>query len=277
MSQLIIFTDLDGTLLDYSTYSFEKAAPALNLLKQKGIPLVICSSKTRKEVEYYRKILGNNHPFVTENGGGIFIPKGYFRFPVSDYKFHIMHNLEYDVISLGAPYKDLREALTDIRRKGFTVKGFGDMTVQEIAGITNLRPEEAAMAKERDFDEPFILQEDEKDTEKLMEAIRSKGFHCTRGRFFHILGNSDKGKAVSILTDFYKKNAGEILSVAVGDSPNDIPMLEKADIPVIVQKSDGNYDSAINLPKIVKARGIGPAGWNEAILKVLSAYRLSAQ
>jgi len=74
----IIFTDLDGILLDYSTYSFEQAKPALQLVAQSDIPLVICSSKTRKEIEYYRKKLDNNHPFISENGGGIFIPKGYF-------------------------------------------------------------------------------------------------------------------------------------------------------------------------------------------------------
>jgi mannosyl-3-phosphoglycerate phosphatase len=85
MKKPIIFTDLDGTLLDYSTYSFEKALPALQLLKEKDIPLIICSSKTKKEIEYYRKKLDNHHSFISENGGGIFIPKGYFGFTPSPY------------------------------------------------------------------------------------------------------------------------------------------------------------------------------------------------
>ncbi len=87
MKKLIIFTDLDGTLLDYSTYSFEAAIPALQLLKEKNIPLIICSSKTGKEIEHYRKKLGNTHPFISENGGGIFIPKGYFDFRVESSEF----------------------------------------------------------------------------------------------------------------------------------------------------------------------------------------------
>ena len=65
---LIIFTDLDGTLLD-SGYSFRKAMPALRLIKEKDIPLVLCSSKTKTEIDYYRKKLENDHPFVSENGG----------------------------------------------------------------------------------------------------------------------------------------------------------------------------------------------------------------
>jgi len=80
MKKIIIFTDLDGTLLDNSSYSFEAALPALQLIKEKNIPLIICSSKTRKEIEHYRKKLYNLHPFISENGGGIFIPKGYFNF-----------------------------------------------------------------------------------------------------------------------------------------------------------------------------------------------------
>ncbi len=47
MKKLIIFTDLDGTLLDLHTYSFEKSLPGLGLLRQKNVPLVFCSSKTR--------------------------------------------------------------------------------------------------------------------------------------------------------------------------------------------------------------------------------------
>ncbi len=277
MSGLIVFTDLDGTLLDASTYSFEQALPALELLKQRDIPLIICSSKTRKEIEYYREKLHNLHPFVSENGGGIFIPRGYFGFQISDFEFQILQTREYDLIPLGSPYKDLRAALAGLRRKGFAVKGFGDMTVREVAGVSNMSCEEASMAQERDFDEPFIFKGSEQETEHLLKAIRAEGFHYTQGRFYHILGDSDKGKAVSVLIELYKKHAGEILSVAVGDSPNDIPMLEKADIPVIVQKSDGNYDSRINVPKLVKAHGIGPAGWNEAISRLLSANRLSAQ
>lgn len=79
MARIIIITDLDGTLLHPKTYSFEKAMPALRLIKEMGIPLVFCSSKTRTEVEVWRQRLENSHPFISENGGGIFIPDGYFK------------------------------------------------------------------------------------------------------------------------------------------------------------------------------------------------------
>jgi mannosyl-3-phosphoglycerate phosphatase len=275
MRKIIIFTDLDGTLLDSHTYSFRDALPSIQLLREKDIPLVICSSKTRAEIEYYRRNLKNQHPFISENGGGIFIPKGYFKSNSSDLKFRIVRGRKYDTVILGSPYKDLSTMIQELRKQGYPVKGFGDMTAEEVAALTNLSIHEAMMAKERDFDEPFLFEGDDAEIQRLSKVIRSKGFTITRGRFFHILGNSDKGMTVSILSELYKKQFGEILTVAVGDSPNDLPMLKKVDKPVIVQKPDGSYDPQLNLPGIIKADDIGPRGWDKAIVKLLSAFRPS--
>jgi mannosyl-3-phosphoglycerate phosphatase len=266
MKNLIIFTDLDGTLLDYSTYLFDAALPALTLLKEKDIPLIICSSKTRKEIEHYRERLDNHHPFISENGGGVFIPTEYFKFQISNFKSE--ENGKYRIIRLGAKYSDLREAIKELQNEGFNVKGFGDITAEELADIANMNIDEARMAKERDFDEPFIFEGCEADKQRLLKAIGVKGFNYTQGRFFHILGNSDKGRAVSVLIKLYKEKLGDIVTAAVGDSPNDIPMLENVDLPIIVQKPDRNYDPQINISNLIKASGVGPEGWNKAIIAV---------
>jgi mannosyl-3-phosphoglycerate phosphatase len=266
---MIVFTDLDGTLLDYSSYSFEKSLPALAVLRQKNIPLIISSSKTRREIEYYRARLDNRHPFISENGGGIFIPNNYFGFGAKDYGFPVVQDNNYDVIHLGARYADLRNAMAELRKEGFPVKGFGDMNNEEVAAVTGLTLKESEMSKKRDFDEPFIFDGNETEVQRLVAAIQSRGFHITQGHFFHILGGSDKGRAVSILIALYKKQLGEILTIALGDSPNDISMLEKVDCPIIVQQPDGTYDPRISLPNVLNAEGIGPDGWNEAVLKII--------
>jgi len=269
MKKPVIFSDLDGTLLDYSNYSFEAALPALQLVKEKDIPLIICSSKTRREIEHYRKKLENSHPFISGNGGGIFIPEGYFKFNIADLGFKTEILQEYSVIRLGAQYRDLRKAIKTLQSEGFKVKGFGDMTKEEIAEITGLSIDEAIMAKERDFDEPFLFEGDEEETQKLFDAIKGKGFNYTQGKFFHIMGNSDKGRAVSILIELYKEQFGEIVTIAVGDNPNDIPMLERVDYPIIVKQPDGNYDQQIAIPNLIKADGVGPEGWNKAVLSFM--------
>jgi mannosyl-3-phosphoglycerate phosphatase len=270
MTKIVVFTDLDGTLLDHSTYSFEPALPAIQILRNQNIPLIICSSKTRKEIEYYRAKFGNDHPFVSENGGGIFIPKNYFSFEIRFDNLAVREEQDYHVITLGARYSDLRRAIESLRREGFQVKGFGDMSIRELAETANISIDEAVMAKERDFDEPFVLEGNSLQTQRLFKAIESRGFHVTRGRFYHILGNSDKGKAVSILIDLFKQQFDEIVTVAIGDSQNDIPMLREVDIPIIVQQPDGNYAIEIESPKLVRAEGIGPMGWNKAVIALVS-------
>ena len=90
--QQIIFTDLDGTLLD-KKYSYSPANQALKLVKKQKIPIIICTSKTRAEIEYYRKKLRNKDPFISENGGAVFVPKKYF-----DFKFKSKSKGKYDVI-----------------------------------------------------------------------------------------------------------------------------------------------------------------------------------
>jgi mannosyl-3-phosphoglycerate phosphatase family protein len=270
MKQFVFFTDLDGTLLDYYTYSFDDARPALALLAGRRIPLVICSSKTRTEIEYYRERMDNHHPFISENGGGIFIPKGYFHFAIHAGECSVHEEGDYIVMRLGAHYAQLTQAIDSLRKEGFHVKGFGDMPPEEIAEVTGLGMAEAKMSKMRDFDEPFLFAGNREEQRKLLDAIRGKGLSCTRGRFFHLLGNSDKGKAVSILTALYKKASGNITTIALGDNPNDLPMLERVDMPVIVQKHDGSYDADINLPRFLKAEGIGPRGWNSVVEKILS-------
>jgi mannosyl-3-phosphoglycerate phosphatase family protein len=272
MEKYVYFTDLDGTLLDYSTYSFEKALPALKLLKSDGLPIVVCSSKTKAEIEYYRKKLANRHPFISENGGGIFIPKGYFDFDIRDAKPEVTEEEGYTVVRLGARYSDLRKAVESLMAEGFDIWGFGDMSAGEVAELSGLTVFEAELSKKRDFDEPFLFQGNEEEEKKLIEAIVRKGFTCTKGRFFHILGDSNKGTAVSYLTTLYRRQMGEnIVTVGLGDRPNDFPMLKAVDIPVLVQQPDGRYAHVPHIPSLIKAEGIGPEGWNKTVLKILSA------
>ncbi|MGB9606864.1 MAG: hypothetical protein ACPL88_13400, partial [Bryobacteraceae bacterium] len=54
---LAVFSDLDGTLLDTARYDFTPALPALAALRRHGFPLVLVSSKTRAEMEYWRRRL----------------------------------------------------------------------------------------------------------------------------------------------------------------------------------------------------------------------------
>lgn len=271
MEGIIVFTDLDGTLIDHH-YRFDGAEQALGRMEALGIPLVICSSKTRAEIERYRQRLSNHHPFISENGGGIYLPRTYFGPEAFEGLGALEAGGDYDLIRLGAPYGALRKALKELQSEGFAVKGFGDMPVEEVASLTGLSLREAELSKRREFDEPFVYHGEKGATSDLVRAIRAKGYSHTEGKLHHILGPSDKGKAVSILINLYARARGCVVTCALGDSPNDIPMLRRVDIPVVVQGPDGTYDSRIDVPGLVHARGIGPEGWNEAMMAILERF-----
>lgn len=265
MPKYLIFSDLDGTLLDHNTYSFNAADQALKTLRSKNIPLVLCTSKTRKEIEFYRAKLNNKCPFISENGGGIFIPSSYF-----SKEFEYDRELgDYKVIDLGTSREVLSATLKSISEEtGIEIRGFSDMDVSEIANLTGLDEDTAKLAMERDHSEPFIIPEDNKYSATIEDKINLKGYRHTRGgRFHHILGDNDKGKAVMILTNIYRLEFGEIKTVALGDSLNDLPMLEAVNIPILVQKPGGSYDPSIKLSNLTFSDGIGPSGWNASILK----------
>ncbi|WP_406656826.1 mannosyl-3-phosphoglycerate phosphatase [Methanolobus sp. ZRKC2] len=265
----IVFTDLDGTLIDHDTYSYEAAKPAIEELKEKGIPLIFCTSKTRAEIEVYVRELGSTHPFISENGGAIFIPEGYFSvdYPVSKTEDG------YDVIELGTAYSKLRDILVEIRTKEkMDIIGFGDMDDEGVSEDTGLDIESARLAKMREYDEAFRLNGDENTANRLKEKIQEKGLNYTRGgRYWHILGDNDKGKAVNILTGLYRKKYGDIKTIGLGDSLNDLPMLRSVDISVLVQKQNGEHDPNIKDQNIMRISGIGPVGWNMAVKQIVSS------
>jgi mannosyl-3-phosphoglycerate phosphatase len=270
MPHPVIFTDLDGTLLDPENYGFTAALPALDFVKAAGIPLVFCSSKTRAEIEYWRERLENSHPFISENGGAIFLPLSYFSTDEIGAEWEGAETIDgYVVLVLGIPYRLLRDRLQELQRNGFEVRGFGDMSAEEVAEVTGLNLEQVKLAKKREFDEPFVFFGEQTKVNKLLASIEEKGLRHSEGRFYHLMGDNDKGRAVDKLKELYQRRFGDIVSIAIGDSPVDFPMLERVDYPVLVRNYKGEHDPRISLPNLIRSRGVGPEGWNETVLHLL--------
>ena len=272
MPQIIVLTDLDGTLLDAATYSFEGASEALKALKERKIPLILVSSKTRAEIEPIRFSLGNHDPFIVENGGGVHIPKGLFPFPLEG----AVLRGPYQVMESGTSYVALRAALKEIEQTiGCPLRGFGDMSAQEIAERTGLDQQDALLAKQREYDEPFVVEGRSEVVDEIRRQSEARGLRFTSGgRFFHLTGNTDKGRACQQLIGCYVRQQGEtpeaLVTIGIGDSLNDLPMLAAVDYPVAVQKPDGSYESGFELPDLIRAAGVGPSGWNRSLLDLLA-------
>jgi len=271
---LLIVTDLDGTLLDHRTYEVGPARPALLRVVRAGIPLVLCSSKTRAEIEALQQRLGIHHPFIAENGGAIVAPVGYFD--------HVPHRAVVDggrfVLALGQPYPEVVRALREVAaQERVPVVGFSDMTVGDVAEECGLPVLDAQLAKLREFDEPFrLLDPDPATKSRFLKALHRRGLKAVSGgRFDHVTGDTDKGRAVAELRSLIPDRLGAVVMAGLGDGLNDVSMLREVDIPVIV-RSDLNGATGRMLRKVPTARvtsACGPAGWAEAVTSLLDGWR----
>ncbi len=265
---LVVFSDLDGSLLDHHTYSYAPARPALEALKERGVPLVLCSSKTRAEMEGLWQDLGLDAPFIAENGAALYAPPG-CRLPQDEGWQRAGPG--WRVMPLGRPVTEVRRAFASFKDR-FLARGFGDMDDLEVAVLTGLSPEEASRARRREFNEPVLLPEPETREEEFCRAAREAGLEVTRGgRFFHLLCGGDKGRAVRRLSAMYRRRHPGLVTMALGDAPNDRSMLAQVDHPVLLAKSDGSH-AELDLPGLQRQGQPGPEGWKEAVLAFLHRY-----
>jgi mannosyl-3-phosphoglycerate phosphatase len=262
---LLIFTDLDGSLLDHHGYSAAGARPALDRIKRLLIPLIFTTSKTRAEVEGLQGELGLECPFIVENGGGLFFPPAFADLPLPEADMCG----RYRVLRFGVDYAMLRRFLEE-HAKRFRIRGFGDMSTAEVAERTGLPQKQAAWAKKREFTEPFVC---EGDLEGFREVAAGQGLALTRGgRFFHLMGaRQDKGRAVRAAIRAWRSAGRPVMAIGVGDSENDGPLLANVEIPVQIPGPDG-YFARLTVEPLVRARFPGSRGWGEAVSGLLDDW-----
>lgn len=236
---LAVFTDLDNCLLDHDTYDYSPALPALSRLKLLGAPIVCTTSKTRAEVEHWLHAIGLSHPSIVENGGGIVLEDG-------------------RVEALGRPRAAITPALREAASEALArIRCFADMPAEEIAARCNMGTDRARLAAAREFSEPFVLETPERE-DALRASLEQRGLRLTRGgRFHHALAHEGKHGAVRRLVEHWRRAPGALVTIGIGDAPNDEGFLALVDHPIRLAHGDS-----------------GPAAWNRRVQAVLDALNL---
>jgi len=268
---LVVFTEpLD--LFPPQARSPERGAEeALQELERRQVPLVFASRGTRMEVEFVRRKLDNRHPFITENGGGLFVPEGYFRQRIPESET-IRH---YHRISLARPYAKTCAALDEVAEEaGVEVVGFHNMSAREVAENYGLPPRMAELARLREYDEPFFFAgEEAAASRRLAEAARASGWQITRSeRFWLFSSGADVKAAVDRLMELFRTaRHARVRSVAIGWNRHQLALLSAAGRAILLPAPDGAYDEELaeRLPAARRAGAPGPAGWNAAVMELL--------
>lgn len=258
-----IFTGMDGALLHPLTQSYAPALDSIRLLQRSRIPIIFCSHRTREEQTLLQEELAIGDPFIVEDGGAIFIPKEYFRFPFAYDK--LVSN--FFVIELGQPYSTVRQKLKPLQDE-FDVVAFGDLATEEIARETGFTLKMAAAAQKREYSEIVMIGGDRRKMATIIGRLTREGFDVKAlGKYFLISLGNDSSKGVRILTELLKLNIGKLTTIGIGSEKNDETMLSSVDRPFLVQNRDSKW-CKMKIRGLQKVRGIGPDGWASVIKEI---------
>jgi len=261
----LVFTDLDGSLLDHYNYDWSPAADWLRRLREAGTPVIPVSSKTRAELLPLRRELAlEATPFIAENGAVIGLP--------SNWQHARLDRDPRDIGGLciktpGVDSAFLRRRLTVLReRLDLRFRILSELSVAAVVEATGLSEAGAERARLREGSEPLLWDDDEAALERLRHSLANDGLMLTRGgRFWHVMGDVDKGRSLRWLVARYQALRGVTPeTLGLGDGPNDVSLLEAVEAPVLIR---GEHRQPVEVRHVAlyRTRETGPRGWAEGL------------
>lgn len=274
-TQTIIFTDMDGSLLDHDTYSHADADALLAELEKLSIPVIPCTSKTCAEMEVLRKALSNHHPFVVENGAAVYIPASYFdvmpentvvrgNYVVKEF----VQERQYWQSILENSGLHLDNAFLTFHQAG----------ASKIAEMTGLNIDQAEKANDRQYGEPLKWLGGETEYALFSQYIDQQGGKLLKGgRFIHLSGECDKGIALQWLKDIFDQQPAnqKTISIALGDSQNDIAMIDCADYGILIRSPVHEFPESSK--PAYRTQYTGSKGWVEGVMHAIDKIGLKLE
>ncbi len=265
-----IFTDIDGTLLDYKDYSIGKLKSYINKLKKKN-SIIFNTSKTFEEILTINKRLDLNFPFIVENGACIFFPSGYLEEKFFNQKnfFKYKNFICYKLSKM--KLDSLNKMILEFKSK-YNFTFYTELSEKKISSITNLKINDVKNSKQRLFSNPIYWNDSKLKLDKFKKDVKllNKNLKIIDGgRFIHIVGNYDKALALKQFLKIVKPFIDhKFLTISLGDSENDICMIESTDYGCII-KREKNKLSLKKTNNIFYSKKKAPDGWQESLDHVI--------
>ena len=253
--KILIFTDLDGTLLDRDTFKFDKIFNYIKELISKDISIIPTSSKTKKEIESFNKELDENLPFVTENGAAI-------------YNLNLINASLPEKITLSREISEISEIFekkisSKLRSKCKFLKKLNLDKQSKILGLSKKR---IVYAINREYTMPLVFEGTKTDKIDLFKSIQDAGLSLQEGgRVINLCDKISKALAMKKVVKVFKKiSKDELVTIGVGDNFNDLEMLKNSDIPCLVFNDKFTLEK-ININDCLVSKKPAPEGWEEVV------------
>lgn len=272
--RILLFTDLDGTLIDFDTYSHVTAQPLVHALLAAGIELVFCSSKTYPEQAALMAELAIDVPAIVENGAGLYLPARLARLDPGD-GVELPLASEGRLLRFGKSSAGIRAALVRAEQAlRLDLGRYTDLGPERLSQLTGLARPAAARAIERMASETFTASLGPAELSALAAYLAGDALQfVSGGRFYTVTSEGvDKGQAVRRLSAALRRAYPEDdwHSYGVGDGANDRPMLAEVASAFLVQTSGGSW-ADLALPRLQLIPAPGPAGWCQLATSLLGA------
>lgn len=256
--KILIFTDLDGSLLHRDTFKFDEIKDYLKQLISKGIFIIPNTSKTEKEILEFNNELGSSLPYISENGSAI------------DGLDLLNSNLPKELI-----LSREKDSLIKIFEKSVPVnlqnkcKWLSEMDKKKQSLIFGLEDDKLKMALDRKYTIPFLFEGSKSERNELSKIVKNKGLALQEGgRVINLTDKVNKAKALQVFVRFFKKNNKNVKTIAVGDNYNDLDMLKTSEFPCLVFNDKFKLDE-IPIKNLITTNKQSPEGWADVIKKAL--------
>ena len=256
---VVIFTDLDGSLLHRDTFQFDTIKDYIKSLVSKGVIIIPNSSKTEKEIEKFNEELGINLPYISENGSSI-------------HGLNLITSNFPDKLVLSRDKEELLKIYENkvpekLKEKCFQIS---KMSKKEKENILGQKDEKLKDALNRKYTLPFLFKGDKNEKYRLIKILNSNSLTLQEGgRVYNLCDNINKVKSMNRVIKILKKTEDKIKTIAVGDNFNDLEMLRNCDIPCLVFNDQFKLDQ-ININNLIFSNKPSPEGWADVIKMALA-------
>ena len=268
MKRYLIFTDLDGTLLDHENYSFGANKKTISTIINNKNEIIFNTSKTFSECKKLLKELKlSNMPFSTENGAVLYFPKIRFNKIKNSSSFEKYWKVRTAKLSS----KNWHQFLLK-KQKKFNFLIAQDLSPKILKKYTNL--DNTSKMLNREASQIILWKDSLVNLKKFKNVLKSekKGVLIQGSRFMQVSSVCNKRiakKLISHAYDYqfygtYSKN-----TIALGDSKNDIDMLNSANYPCLIKNRSGYFlKLRSNKKNIIKSSKFAPDGWSQVLYKL---------
>ena len=261
---VVIFTDLDGSLLHRDTFKFDSIKDYIKSLINIGIIIIPNSSKTEKEIEKFNEELGVELPYISENGSVI-------------HGLNLINQNFPNEIILSRKKEELLKTFNEKTPEKLLNKCFqiSKLSKKEQEKIFGQKDDKLKDALQRKYTLPLLFNGNNSEKNKLLKVLSSNSLTLQEGgRVLNLCDNINKIKSMNRVIKILKKTEDKIKTIAVGDNYNDLEMLKNSDLPCLVFNDQFKQDK-INIDNLIFSNKPSHEGWADVIKMELEKIEYS--